>query len=37
PDLWLFALGLLFILVTLFMQRGLMGLADSAAKREVTP
>ncbi len=26
PDLWLFALGLLFILVTLFMQKGLLGL-----------
>jgi len=27
PDLWLFALGLIFILVTLFMQRGILGLA----------
>jgi urea transport system permease protein len=26
PDLWLFALGLLFILVTLFMQKGIVGL-----------
>ena len=26
PDLWLFALGLLFILVTLFMQQGIVGL-----------
>ncbi|MDO8652494.1 MAG: urea ABC transporter permease subunit UrtC [Undibacterium sp.] len=26
PDLWLFALGLLFILVTLFMQDGILGL-----------
>lgn len=25
PDLWLFALGLLFILVTLFMQKGVLG------------
>jgi urea transport system permease protein len=25
PDLWLFALGLLFILVTLFMQKGILG------------
>jgi urea transport system permease protein len=25
PDLWLFALGLLFILVTLFMQKGMLG------------
>ncbi len=29
PDLWLFALGLLFILVTLFMQNGLLGLAGN--------
>ncbi len=28
PDLWLFALGLLFILVTLFMQKGILGLAQ---------
>jgi urea transport system permease protein len=27
PELWLFALGLLFILVTLFMQKGILGLA----------
>jgi urea transport system permease protein len=27
PDLWLFALGALFILVTLFMQQGILGLA----------
>jgi len=25
PDLWLFALGLLFILVTLFMRQGILG------------
>lgn len=29
PDLWLFALGLMFILVTLFMQKGIMGLVHS--------
>jgi urea transport system permease protein len=28
PDLWLFALGLLFILVTLFMQKGIVGLVQ---------
>lgn len=28
PDLWLFALGALFILVTLVLPKGLMGLAD---------
>jgi len=26
PELWLFALGLLFIVVTLFMQQGMLGL-----------
>ncbi|GGX93118.1 urea ABC transporter permease subunit UrtC [Massilia dura] len=29
PDLWLFALGLLFILVTLFMRKGILGLLDN--------
>ena len=34
PDLWLFALGLLFILVTLFMQKGILGLVQKLnAKR----
>ena len=28
PEYWLFALGLLFILVTLFLPRGLAGLLD---------
>jgi urea transport system permease protein len=28
PDLWLYALGLLFIIVTLFMPQGLLGLAS---------
>ena len=28
PDLWLFALGALFILVTLVLPKGLLGLAD---------
>ena len=28
PDLWLFALGLMFILVTLFMQKGILGLME---------
>ncbi|MFZ6848920.1 urea ABC transporter permease subunit UrtC [Undibacterium sp. RuRC25W] len=36
PDLWLFALGLLFILVTLFMQQGILGvLAKLKKSREV--
>jgi urea transport system permease protein len=33
PDLWLFVLGLLFILVTLFMQQGLIGLLASLKER----
>ncbi|MDO8300951.1 MAG: urea ABC transporter permease subunit UrtC, partial [Lacisediminimonas sp.] len=28
PDLWLYALGMLFILVTLFMPQGILGLAS---------
>jgi urea transport system permease protein len=35
PDLWLFALGLLFIVVTLFMPRGVLGLVGNLrGKRE---
>ncbi len=33
PDLWLFALGLLFILVTLFMPQGILGLAKKILNR----
>jgi urea transport system permease protein len=32
PDLWLFALGLLFILVTLFMRRGILGVLPAIAR-----
>jgi urea transport system permease protein len=32
PDLWLYALGLIFILVTLFMPQGLLGLATKFRK-----
>jgi urea transport system permease protein len=32
PDLWLFALGLLFILVTLFMRRGIVGTLPALAR-----
>lgn len=28
PDLWLYALGAIFIVVTLFLPRGLLGLAE---------
>ncbi|MGI4847992.1 MAG: urea ABC transporter permease subunit UrtC [Janthinobacterium lividum] len=34
PDLWLFALGLMFILVTLFMPQGLLGLAAKLKKHK---
>jgi urea transport system permease protein len=33
PELWLFALGLLFILVTLFMQKGILGVVPSLKRR----
>ena len=32
PDLWLYALGLMFILVTLFMPQGMLGLAEKLQK-----
>jgi urea transport system permease protein len=34
PDVWLYALGALFVLVTLFLPRGLTGLLPSAARAE---
>ncbi len=34
PDLWLYALGLLFILVTLFMQHGILGLIAQFKKSQ---
>ncbi|MFZ6749797.1 urea ABC transporter permease subunit UrtC [Undibacterium sp. Ren11W] len=37
PDLWLFALGLLFILVTLFMQEGILGMLKKFKKLKQTP
>ena len=37
PDLWLFALGLLFILVTLFMQDGILGLLKKFKKTPEAP
>jgi urea transport system permease protein len=33
PDAWLYALGALFIIVTLFLPRGLMGLVPSRMAR----
>jgi urea transport system permease protein len=36
PELWLYFLGLLFVLVTLLLPRGLMGLAESLRSRRPT-
>jgi urea transport system permease protein len=35
PDLWLFALGLLFILVTLFLPQGIVGLIQKLKRKQV--
>lgn len=37
PEAWLFALGALFVLVTLFLPRGVLGLWDSIAARRAKP
>jgi len=37
PEVWIFALGLLFILVTMFLPRGLAGLAQMLRKGSKTP
>ena len=34
PEVWLYALGALFVLVTLFLPRGLMGLVSRAAAND---
>ena len=34
PEVWLYALGALFVLVTLFLPRGLMGLVPAVARAE---
>jgi urea transport system permease protein len=36
PSLWLFALGAMFIFVTLFMPRGIMGLVRRRKPTDVT-
>jgi urea transport system permease protein len=35
PEVWLYALGAMFIFVTLFLPRGVMGLFDRRARKEV--
>ena len=39
PEYWLFALGALFVLVTLFLPKGILGVLDQlrAAKKPVPP
>jgi urea transport system permease protein len=37
PELWLYALGALFVVVTLFLPRGVVGLADRISLRRQTP
>jgi urea transport system permease protein len=34
PELWLFALGLLFIGVTLFMQQGMLGVLSKLKRKK---
>jgi urea transport system permease protein len=36
PELWLFALGALFIVVTIFLPKGIVGLLDKKNKRQET-
>jgi urea transport system permease protein len=37
PEFWLFALGLLFILVTIFLPKGLLGLGETIYNRYIRP
>ena len=37
PELWLYALGAMFVLVTLFLPKGVMGLAAQLRRREQRP
>ena len=34
PEYWLFALGLLFVLVTLFLPKGVLGLIDNLKRKQ---
>jgi urea transport system permease protein len=37
PEVWLYALGALFVLVTLFLPRGIIGLAGVKTKDKARP
>ncbi|HMN72905.1 MAG TPA: urea ABC transporter permease subunit UrtC, partial [Rhodoblastus sp.] len=37
PEYWLFALGLLFVLVTLFLPKGVLGLMDNLKRKSAAP
>ena len=37
PEYWLFALGLLFVLVTLFLPKGVLGLIDNLKRKQASP
>ena len=37
PDYWLFALGALFVLVTLFLPKGILGLVDQLTHKRAKP
>ena len=37
PEYWLFALGLLFVLVTLFLPKGVLGLIDNLKRKAAAP
>jgi urea transport system permease protein len=37
PDAWLYVLGAMFILVTIFLPRGVLGLIDTVAERRARP
>ena len=37
PEAWLYVLGAMFILVTIFLPRGVLGLLDTLAERRAKP